>query len=1473
MQAFSLKYNNSLIKMTKILAFSIAFMLTGVLSFAQLSGIKTIPGDYATVAAAIADLNTNGVGPDSVVFKIAAGHNETFASATSGRITTLAGSATSQIIFRKDGAGENPTITSAAGTGTMDAIISIAGGDYITIDGLKLIESGGNNNETTMFEWGIAILKASESNGAQHITIKNCAISLNKSYIESKAIYANNHTTANTTQLQVNATSGTNSNLKIFSNTISNCYSGIYIHGHNATSPFIYYDQNNQIGKDGGNTITNVGAESTDAYGIYTKYQNNVKVANNHITSNSGSEEFYGDVYGICMLNASNASYDCYGNYISIQFNGNGYNAYLYGIYCNMGENGSNNVANIYDNTVTGCTFPSALYAEINCIYLSGMGETANVYGNKVMNNTFGASVNAVTSVIRYLYMQKASSIDGPLNVHHNVVKNNVKLDNGSGANSTYFIGILGSGTTLDCYNDTVMNNNVNSRHVTHCLYVTFNDNTYKRIHHNYISGITNVNSTSYGIYNANGTLALIYNNIIREFSSSIPGTNFMVGINHSTYCQAAYYYNNMISDLDNRVSLSSEGLDYTTLAGFNVEAEAAGVTSRKGFYNNTVFLNSPSTTVTFGSAAFFTFSLYGIDLRNNIFVNISTNSGTNGKTLGIRVRSQGFSSFTSNYNCIYAGTPGPANLIYADPVSSYQTLLNYKTIVTPQELQSVTELPPFVNIAVKPYDIHLQNSTATQCEAGGISVSNPISIPEDIDNEKRYPYPGFPVNPSYPPNAPDIGTDEIGGISNDLTAPAIIYTPLGNTAGTGARTLAAQITDGTGVPVTGTGLPRLYWKKNAGSYTGVTAVHQGGGIYIFTFGSGVSLGDVISYYVAAQDTRTPTPNVSSYPWIGASGFTYSPPACSTPPSAPSSYTIVAGISGTFHVGVGKTYTTLTAAINDINNRGITGPITLLLDDNNYPSETYPIIFNPNSGSNATNKLTIKPNPGAVPVFNGSANGQGLLMFKGMDHVIIDGSNSGGTDKSLTFINSSSSSGACVIGITNNGVDGSSYISLQNCIFKGDNSNLSTETYVIVFNQNGGIDGGRYSNILIENNTIMKAKNGIWVHATPSNRNFKVQILNNIIGSPSSADYINRWGIVVQQSDSTLIAGNDIMGPAEANILESQFGILFYDDCINTRITGNLIHDFKIQGRFSVGIRCSNNNTDTPTEISNNVIYNLGCYGLNPGISQNNPYGIFIRNGGNIRIWNNSIYLRGPYLSGNDSYAPSSACIGFYNYATGPFDVRNNILRNSMTNPIPNPSPDAIGKAYGIMVANGPEIFEQIDNNLYFIDGHNGQIAQFFSQVIGLIDFPTVESWQAYTGDEENSFSEDPLFTSTTDLKLLPGSPAVGLAVPIPQITTDLDGNPRHPDYPSGGAYEYAPPLNLTWTGLVSNNWNTGGNWSPVALPKYFTQALIPSIPAGGLIFPVVPDTGYPLSVKKLDIETGATMTLQAGSTLNVVNN
>ena len=93
------------------------------IAFGQLSGIKTIPGNYASVAAAIAALNASGVGTGGVTFNVAAGYTETFITPTDGYIASNTGTAANPILFQKSGSGANPKITAATGTGNMDAII------------------------------------------------------------------------------------------------------------------------------------------------------------------------------------------------------------------------------------------------------------------------------------------------------------------------------------------------------------------------------------------------------------------------------------------------------------------------------------------------------------------------------------------------------------------------------------------------------------------------------------------------------------------------------------------------------------------------------------------------------------------------------------------------------------------------------------------------------------------------------------------------------------------------------------------------------------------------------------------------------------------------------------------------------------------------------------------------------------------------------------------------------------------------------------------------------------------------------------------------------------------------------------------------------------------------------------------------------------------------------------------------------
>lgn len=98
----------------------------------------------------------------------------------------MTSSAANPIVFQKSGSGSNPLVTACLnGTGTADYGFCVTGTDYITFDGINIQENSGNTTGTTKMEWGYAILKLSAADGTQNVTIKNCAITLNKATISS----------------------------------------------------------------------------------------------------------------------------------------------------------------------------------------------------------------------------------------------------------------------------------------------------------------------------------------------------------------------------------------------------------------------------------------------------------------------------------------------------------------------------------------------------------------------------------------------------------------------------------------------------------------------------------------------------------------------------------------------------------------------------------------------------------------------------------------------------------------------------------------------------------------------------------------------------------------------------------------------------------------------------------------------------------------------------------------------------------------------------------------------------------------------------------------------------------------------------------------------------------------------------------------------------------------------------------------
>ncbi|HLN96356.1 MAG TPA: T9SS sorting signal type C domain-containing protein, partial [Flavobacterium sp.] len=396
------------------------FNYCGPSSGALPSGEYAIPGCFSTVAAAITYVNTNGTsGTGDVRFNIAAGYTET--APVGGFSITASGVPSRRIVFAKSGSGVNPTFTAATGltAGSLtDAIFKLVGADYVTLDGLTLqdnanttVSPADSNNKT---EWGVALLYASATNGAQNNTIQNCTITLLRTYTNSFGIYSNvRHTATNTsTTADITAGTGRNNSNKFYGNTISNVNMGIALIG----SPS-FMDNGNDIGGTAaatGNTITNWGgapaassfvSTSGTSYCIFLNHQINDTVSYNTLTSAAvsgtavtfvGIRKDYtsGTVGGTVTTNITN-------NTITMT---SGFTSGIFQAILSQGISNFSPVAtatiNINDNRISNCAITGASSSSslVGISNSSAVG-TLNMNRNIFTGNTSTATTGGFTGV------------------------------------------------------------------------------------------------------------------------------------------------------------------------------------------------------------------------------------------------------------------------------------------------------------------------------------------------------------------------------------------------------------------------------------------------------------------------------------------------------------------------------------------------------------------------------------------------------------------------------------------------------------------------------------------------------------------------------------------------------------------------------------------------------------------------------------------------------------------------------------------------------------------------------------------------------------------------------------------------------------------------------------------------------------------------------------------------------------------
>ena len=613
---------------------------------------------------------------------------------------------------------------------------------------------------------------------------------------------------------------------------------------------------------------------------------------------------------------------------------------------------------------------------------------------------------------------------------------------------------------------------------------------------------------------------------------------------------------------------------------------------------------------------------------------------------------------------------------------------------------------------------------------------------------------------------------------------PVITYTPLSNTCVEGARTISATITDPDGVPTTGAGVPYLYWKLNSGAYTGVPGVFNSAtSKYDFTFAASSFAGCLIYYYIVAQDNTGLTSNVSVSPSIGASDFSISPPSALIPPTNPNVYVVQQTLSGTFTVGVGQNYATITDALSAYSNSCLNGPVTFLLTDATYgANEVFPIIIF-NSQSSAVNTLTVKPNTNIIPTITGNAP-DALFKFNGTDYITFDGSNAGNTTRSLTIQNTNTGPVSSVFWLSSfNATDGCNYNVIKNCKIYG---NSPTTTFAGIAMSNGAIITGNSdapnSNNSFINNDINSSYYSIFINGSISGESNN-NISNNTLGSTQTGKKTGYRSVFVSNQTNFTISKNLIPGLNSTSYSGSEAdataGIVISGSCTGGIINGNNIYDIRntsSSGAATYGISLQTNSSTSGIKIYNNFIHSVYAYGKATNIYENGM-GIAIISGGGYGIYYNSIFLN----LNQTAIGSTTACLFIGPSATGTIDVRNNIFANRQT----------FGNRYSLYNSLTRSIFNTVNYNDYFTSGYIGFITD---PIANLAD------WQAATLADGNSVVVDPIFAITTgtssaiNLHLQPSSTLNDQGIPISGITVDFDDSTRSATNTDIGADEFTPP-------------------------------------------------------------------------------
>ncbi|MBL7998849.1 MAG: immunoglobulin domain-containing protein, partial [Candidatus Kapabacteria bacterium] len=1107
----------------------------------------------------------------------------------------------------------------------------------------------------------------------------------------------------------------------------------------------------------------------------------------------------------------------------------------------------NNTISNIRSDNTVNATTTSILNLFANVIGIN-VGGGANHLSATITNNTIGGSsaneglyaINPTLATSQQFAYGVRTSYTGTLNLTNNTIRhiyNNAAGATQSTSNhvaagilATSGINVMTGNSITNVYNSSPQNQTGISASAAGIICTS-------TIGNNTISGNTiyNVGNTSTvgvpqvaGIIHSGqtgGALTTISRNNINSLTLATNNTNAsLLGINIVN--GFANVVNNMV-----RLGIDGQGTNLTT--GYFIAGILEQSTNPVNIYHNSVYVGGANVTNgSDGSSSNLTFAIRrlipptqpaGIGtlldrVYNNIFVNARSNvSGGVGKhyAVGLDLGLQ----YVSDHNIMQAsGTGGVLYGLGVPFITTDFTTFDAVRSTLGIDMNSAAANPNFVNPTGDFLNVNLRVQSPTPAEASGTSLASVVT--DDFDGQTRSNF--TPI---------DIGASAGNYTVSDVIPPMITYTPLSNSSVESSRSVTGiAITDASGVNTSAGTRPRIYFKKgsDANVFVGNTSADNGWKFveatnttspfqfsldYSLLTGGTVAVGDVIQYYVIAQDMVT-TPNVAINSGLPASAVTSVAMSGTQFPMGGTinTYQITGSFSGTVQVGSGQTYSCLTCEgglFQAINTIGVlSGNLTVQVTSNLTEDGTHALNQWAESGS-GNYSLRIVPSSasnrtieGVYPAPNLSTPSAGLIRFNAVDRVTIDG-RFNGAGSFLTFRNNNITSLAAisVIHFISAGVGQScENDTVRNCNIQCatnfTTSPTGTPTYIGVYvggtattvtqfpsTTNTGFD---HNNIVISNNDFSTLTHAVVARGfSPNNLINRLNISNNTFGSATNSQTVSVRGVDLTGCNNFTVHRNTFTN-ISSQLSTYMAGIDLAQWTSNGTVSNNIICGVSntlagVQGAY--GINISTTTGVSNINIFNNAISGIITYGANSDITTNLPVGIRLLGGVNIRMYHNTIRMSGTFTNPNASNA-AGVLIGSANVQSS--ELRNNIISLAMNG-------GSGTKCHALSLPfTGLIQFGIMNNNDYTTTGSQNNLVLFNNT-----DFTSISAWQAGNGGlDANSVSVPVSFTGTGCSQYyvpsvnpsLFGSNAVSSVV-----STDIDGLARSRYYM--GADEVTPTL------------------------------------------------------------------------------